>query len=157
MSVTPISTVNETPAVPASFAEFESISSENTELPKPDPNDLADELSETDTEILTKLLMEQFNGLENNLNAAEIVNERCFSQSLYILIVIFSYGAITEPINVLPTSPSSENSGTNSIVAHGFPGIDFNVTPGSPVVLSEMELNHLPELSTTVEGMLLPR
>jgi len=63
----------------------------------------------------------------------------------------FSYGAITEPINVLPTSPSSENSGTNSIVAHGFPGIDFNVTPGSPVVLSEMELNHLPELSTTVE------
>ena len=66
---------------------------------------------------------------------------------------ISSYGAITEPVNILPTSPSSENSGTNSIVAHGFPGIDFNVTPGSPVVLSEMELNHLPELSTTVEGM----
>ena len=54
-------------------------------------------------------------------------------------------------MNVLPTSPSSENSGTNSLV-HGFAGIDFNVTPGSPVVLSEMELNHLPELSTTVEG-----
>ncbi|CAG5110969.1 Oidioi.mRNA.OKI2018_I69.chr2.g5315.t1.cds [Oikopleura dioica] len=139
LSVTPVSTVNETPLVPATFAELESISSDNdtkSELPKPDPNEDPDELSETDTEILTKLLMEQFNGLEKDLNAAEIANE--------------SYGVITEPVNVLPTSPSSENSGTNSLV-HGFAGIDFNVTPGSPVVLSEMELNHLPELSTTVE------
>jgi len=85
LSITPISTVNETPAVPASFAEFESISSDNSELPKPDPNDLPDELSETDTEILTKLLMEQFNGLENNLNAAEIVNERYFNTFIQII------------------------------------------------------------------------
>ena len=88
LSVTPISTVNETPLVPATFAELESISSDNdskSELPKPDPNEEPDELSETDTEILTKLLMEQFNGLENDLNAAEIANER-YSLLLFELI-----------------------------------------------------------------------
>lgn len=129
LSVTPISSVNETPNIPPSYEDFHSISSEaSTPI---DPESLSTDLSETETEILTKILLERFNLVENQFDNGRQPSEEHQTAS---------------------SSKSSENSANVSIP----PGIgalgqmDFNVS-SSPVKLSEIELNELPDMSTTIE------